>query len=82
MSFFGATPNLLRVWRQVDEAKQRPKKTRAGKKVEVVAQKSVQPSGNVIMPRQKQEGLEVDVAGIAIETLVVADSVYNKELRC
>ncbi|KAG0588092.1 hypothetical protein KC19_2G215500 [Ceratodon purpureus] len=35
---------------------------------------------NVIMPSQKQEGLEADVAGFGVETLVVADSVYNKEL--
>lgn len=36
---------------------------------------------SVVMPRQKQEGLEADVAGIGIDTLVIADSVYNKELR-
>lgn len=34
------------------------------------------------MPPQKQEGLEADVAGIGVDTLVAADSVYNKELRC
>lgn len=34
------------------------------------------------MPPQKQEGLEADVAGISVDTLIVADSVYNKELRC
>lgn len=69
---------------QVDEAKQRPRKAKAAKQVEVAVELIRQPSptGNVIMPPQKQEGLEADVAGIGIDTLVVADSVYNKELRC
>jgi hypothetical protein len=79
-----AGSELYRDWWQVDEAKQRPRKAKAAKKVTEVAV-IVQPlpvTGNVIMPPQKQEGLEADVAGIGIETLVVADSVYNKELRC
>lgn len=68
---------------QADGAKQRPRKARASEKADSVAVEVWQPpaSGNVIMPAQKQEGLEADVAGIGIDTLVVADSVYNKELR-
>jgi hypothetical protein len=69
---------------QVDDAKQRPRKARAPKKGDSVAVevRQLPASGNVIMPPQKQEGLEADVAGIGVDTLVVADSVYNKELRC
>jgi hypothetical protein len=33
------------------------------------------------MPPQKQVGLEADVKHIDLKDLVVADSVYNKELR-
>lgn len=69
---------------QVDDVKQRPRKAKASKKGDSDPVEVSQPpvTGNVIMPRQKQEGLEADVAGIGVETLIVADSVYNKELRC
>ncbi|KAG0612135.1 hypothetical protein M758_6G004600 [Ceratodon purpureus] len=67
---------------KVDDAKHRPRKARAPKKADSVAVEVCQPPavGNVVMPPQKQDGLEADVAGIGIDTLVVADSVYNKEL--
>jgi hypothetical protein len=42
---------------------------------------SSSPPENVVMPPQKQVGLEADVKHIDLKDLVVADSVYNKELR-
>jgi hypothetical protein len=41
---------------------------------------SSSPPENVVMPPQKQVGLEADVKHIDLKDLVVADSVYNKEL--
>ena len=64
---------------QVCVARPRGRKARAAKKPTGSSQPPL--TRNVIMPSQKQEGLEADVAGFGVETLVVADSVYNKELR-
>ncbi|XP_024395664.1 uncharacterized protein [Physcomitrium patens] len=66
---------------KVSDTKPKPRKSRASKIVEVSDELGEPYAlGNVVMPLQKQEGLEADVADIGLDALVVADLVYNKEL--